>query len=217
MRKHQGSVTDKHTQDGISAAGMHKDCFYGSLQAASQGRKSSAGQTLTSETSHILFGYKKKENMEHPDWPKCKVTAEAGKRARLQRQIPRHNHRCIFAKPQNMEIDFQDMKNSSQVITSAGTVLNTIMFTHFNSFSLLFHHILFLPEPYCRPIYVNRRYDGKLGKDGGKRSHRPKTGFISTPTTGHTPNHSAKRPIHCQATRRSPIRLTAPSITRSTE
>lgn len=155
--------------------------------------------------------------MEHPDWPKCKVTAEAGKRARLQRQIPRHNHRCIFAKPQNMEIDFQDMKNSSQVITSAGTVLNTIMFTHFNSFSLLFHHILFLPEPYCRPIYVNRRYDGKLGKDGGKRSHRPKTGFISTPTTGHTPNHSAKRPIHCQATRRSPIRLTAPSITRSTE
>lgn len=61
-------------------------------------KSSSAGQTLTPETSRILIG--KTLTMEHSDWPKCKVTAKAGERARLQCRNPREtkHHPCMFIK-----------------------------------------------------------------------------------------------------------------------
>lgn len=106
------SIVQCHTQThrgrnqcSWHAHGFH--FFFGSHRAASQGtqpfdvlqRKAQQGrQTLNPETSRILIG--RTLTVEHPDWPNCKATAEAGKRARLQCRIPRETkcHHRMFIK-----------------------------------------------------------------------------------------------------------------------
>lgn len=51
--------------------------------------------------------------------------------------------------------------------------------------------------------------------DCGKFSAQPQQAYSPPSTTGHMPHLSANKPIHCQATRCSPRRSTAQSITRS--
>lgn len=63
-----------------------------------------------------------------------------------------------------------------------------------------------------------RRFEDELRKPGivGNVVLGQPQALSPPSTTGHTPNHSANKPIHCQATRRSPHQLTAQSITRNT-
>ena len=98
VQKTQFSVTHKHTEEGWNQCSWHAHGFHFFfwVTLGSQPRnaaiwcttkRSSAGQTLTPETSRILIG--QMLTVEHPDWANCKVTAQAGKRARLQCRIPR--------------------------------------------------------------------------------------------------------------------------------